>query len=67
MTDRKSPAPAKPDNAKTPKDPFGAPAKPGDDWSHAAMEEALREPHLDGNDDPVAEEEVESEKTPRKR
>lgn len=61
MTERKSETPAKPDNAKTPADPFGKP-KTQDEWTHAAMEEALREPHLGGNDDEVADEELDREK-----
>ncbi|MFX0544454.1 hypothetical protein ACEWPL_002785 [Roseovarius sp. S1116L3] len=55
--------PAKPDNAKSAADPFGAPKKKQDGkWTHAAMDEALREPRLDGNDDKVAKEELDAEK-----
>lgn len=62
MPDRKSETPAKPDNAKEPADPFGKPKKEENEWTRAAMEEALREPHLGGNDDEVADEELDREK-----
>ncbi|PVA11559.1 hypothetical protein DC366_00890 [Pelagivirga sediminicola] len=62
MTDDKKQTPARPDNPKTAADPFGKPKKKPEGWTHSAMQEALREPHLDGNDDPVAEEELDAEK-----
>ena len=62
MSERKPDEPAKPDNAKTPADAFGAPKKKKGEWTHSAMQEALREPRLGGNDDKVAKEELDAEK-----
>lgn len=53
--------PAKPDNAKTPADPFGKPGKKSE-WTREAMDEEMRKPHLDGNDDKVAEHDRNAEK-----